>query len=191
MTYFDIPYFSNSGIKGEMQFSSPLALEIGTQFDNLVCGVPQPAVPEFVWEMFQRFNAHQIGASMVKARQEGKAQFQHEFYRVITLRGQAVGIKIKPDFLIKGVMQIDLKTTAASTINGIESAIKNLDYLVQMGLYHKVARVKQSGLFFISKTSQQVYYRPCTPAELEWGWQEFLRRLEDYITINGLWAPEV
>ena len=172
-----------------MQFSSPLALEIGTQFDNLVCGVPQPAAPEFVWEMYTRFQDHPIGANMVKARQEGKAQFQHEFYRVIHLRGQAVGIKIKPDFLIKNQMQIDLKTTAASTINGIETTIKNLDYLVQMGLYHHVARVKQSGLFFISKTSKLVHYRPCTPAELEWGYCEFLIRLEDYITINGLWAP--
>lgn len=188
MTYYEVPYFSNSNIKGDLLFASPLALEIGSQFDDLVCGTHanKPIAPA-VWQLYKSFNSHQLGQAIIASRRLGIARFQHEFYRIIQIQGHAVGVKCKPDYLIKGQMQIDLKTTSATSVAQIETVIRQFGYLDQMGLYHKICRVKQSGLFFVSKTNPKLlHYRPCTEDELEQGYQNYIARLTEYLILNGL-----
>jgi hypothetical protein len=189
MNYFEVDAFNVSYLKtlqGAAFYGSPEALRLGTQFDNLVSGVANTEpIDAKVWDMYKRYLDTDIGNIMVTSN----PKFQHEIYRHINIRGVQVLVKCKPDFYVKGFMQIDMKTTAATTIAGIHQSIEAFDYIMQMGFYHHVARVKHSGLFFFSKNSTLTHFYKCTPAELEAGYNKAISILDKHLVFNGILPP--
>lgn len=172
--YFKIDAFNASSVKpdGAGIKWNPEALEVGTQVDNFISYGTQPTHPKAITAC-RAFERTTIGQTLLQARKDGTLQAQHEYYRVLPIGGTEVWVKAKLDLVLKGVYNIDIKTTSAASKAAFEAHIKSFDYYMSQGHYHRMAKVQRSLLCVISTRNSEVYLRPLDQDQLAEGANRF------------------
>jgi hypothetical protein len=146
---------------------------VGTEVDNYICYNEPPTIAK-AKAACRAFDKSDIGKLISKAKADGLLQVQHEYYRFVEIApGFKTWLKAKLDLVVRGLYNIDIKTTSASTAEEFTRHIKDFNYVRSQGHYHRMAGVRQSALLVISTKTNSVWMRPFTAEQMEEGAKAF------------------
>jgi hypothetical protein len=152
MTYFDVPYFSNSYlsklehiINGEEYPERDASFFVtGREFEDCLL-YNKKTDSRMIKNMVLETNKNSVYLSMIN---HPNVKIQHEFYG----RRFDLPFKAKADMVIKGFCVPDIKTTSCTTLDKFEQSILDYSYHRQMYIYMEAFKCDMACLIGIQKS---------------------------------------